>query len=85
MPYEVIVPEPIEKEIRKRLDKHLVLRLNKRIEKLEENPEIHGKPLRFPMAGTWEIRFEKRWRILYEIDFQKKQIIIVGLKHKDEM
>ena len=29
--------------------------------------------------------FEKRWRILFEIDEIEKVIIIVGFKHKDEM
>lgn len=85
MPYEIIVPEPIESEIRKKLDKHLVSRLNERMQKLKENPDVHGKPLRYQMAGVWEIRFEKRWRVLYEIDFELKRVTIIGLKHKDEM
>lgn len=85
MPYDIIVPEPVEKEIKKRLDRHLVLRLNKRVQKLKENPDITGKPLRYPMTGMWEIRFERRWRVLYEINFQKKEVTILGLRHKDEM
>jgi mRNA-degrading endonuclease RelE of RelBE toxin-antitoxin system len=50
-----------------------------------ENTRSYAKPLRVPLAGIWEIYFEKRWRILFEIDEIKKVIIIVGFKHKDEM
>ncbi len=85
MSYEIIVPEPIENEIKKKLDRSLFSRLDKRMQKLKESPDLYGKPLRWPLVGTWEIRFENRWRLLYEIDFKKKQVIITGLKHKDEM
>lgn len=50
MAYELEIPEPVEKEICKKLEKHLIERLNKRIRKLEEDPKI-GKPLRKPLAG----------------------------------
>jgi mRNA-degrading endonuclease RelE of RelBE toxin-antitoxin system len=43
------------------------------------------QPLRAPLAGIWEIYFERRWRVLFEIDENNKSIIIVGFKHRDEM
>jgi len=55
------------------------------LQKLQTAPEIHGKPLRGRLAGIWEIRFEKRYRILYEIDYQQKKVEILGFKHKDEI
>ena len=85
MSFEVIVPKTAKNEIDKKLDNNLVSRLNERIKKLKEFPDIFGKPLRSPLEGVWEIRFEKRWRILYEIDYQKNVVTIIGLKHKDEM
>lgn len=85
MTYHLIIPEPIEHEISKRLDSFMILRLNKKMRKLKTAPDVYGKPLRMPLAGMWEIRFEKRWRVLYKIDYHGKIVTIVGFKHKDEM
>lgn len=67
------------------MEPHLIERLNDRVKKLEDEPKIYGKPLRRPLAGIWEIRFEKRWRILYRIFEDRKLVVIIGFKHKDEM
>lgn len=85
MPYEIIIPEKIHRVIDKKFDKHLQKRLFTKLLKLENSPQSYAKPLRAPLAGIWEIYFEKRWRVLFEIDENKKLIIVVGLKHKDEM
>ncbi len=85
MPYEIIIPEPIEKEIDKRFDKELIKRFHKKMQKLSIAPDVYGKPLRAPLTGIWEIRFEVRYRILYTINYEKKFVTIMGIKHKDEM
>lgn len=85
MPYTVEIPEPLEKELDKRFDRHMLERLHRHIEKLKTAPEVYGKPLRRPLAGIWEIYFEKRWRILYVIDYQRMTVKIMAVKHKDEM
>jgi len=71
--------------INKKCDEHLKKRLFIKLLKLENIPQSYAKPLRVPLAGIWEIYFEKRWRVLFEIDESNKSIIIVGFKHKDEM
>lgn len=83
--YEVLISEPVEREITKYLNKELLRRLHKRMDKLKLAPDVYGKPLRAPLAGIWEIRFEIKYRILYIIDYPKKLVTIVGFKHKDEM
>ncbi|CAG0956313.1 hypothetical protein METP3_00553 [Methanosarcinales archaeon] len=85
MSYEIIIPEKIQRIIDKKCDNHLKKRLFTKLLKLENAPQSYAKPLRVPLAGIWEIYFEKRWRILFEIDENEKMIIIVGFKHKDEM
>ena len=85
MAYKIEITETAQKEIAKKLELYLIERLDKRIKKLEIEPNIYGKPLRGPLAGTWEIRFENRWRVFYKIDENKKIVYIIGLKHKDEM
>ncbi|CAG0964328.1 MAG: hypothetical protein MPEBLZ_02560 [Candidatus Methanoperedens nitroreducens] len=85
MPYEIIIPEKIQRIIDKKCDNHLKKRLYTKLLKLENAPQSYAKPLRVPLAGIWEIYFEKRWRVLFEINENEKMIIIVGFKHKDEM
>ena len=85
MPYEIVIPDKIQRIIDKKLDKHLKERLYKKLLKLEFAPHSYAKPLRHHLAGVWEIYFERRWRVLFEIDESENIIVIVGFKHKDEM
>jgi mRNA-degrading endonuclease RelE of RelBE toxin-antitoxin system len=85
VPYEIIIPDKIQRVIDKKCDKPLKNRLFKKLLKLEISPQSYAKPLRAPLAGIWEIYFEKRWRVLFEIDDNNKSVIVVGFKHKDEM
>lgn len=86
MPYEVVVPDRINNELKKRLkDRELINRFYRKLTKLQNNPTSHGKPLRKPLAGIWEIYFEKRWRILFKILEEEKVVLILAFKHKDEM
>lgn len=85
MTYAIEITETAQKEIAKKIDRSLIDRLDKKITKITLEPKAYGKPLRWPLAGIWEFRFEKRWRVLYTIDDKTKVVKIVGLKHKDEM
>ena len=38
-----------------------------------------------PTTNIWEIYFEKRWRVLFEIHEKEKIVLIIALKHKNEM
>ena len=55
------------------------------MEKLESFPDKYGKPLKYPLSGIWEIYFERKFRVLYEIDYESKIVKIITIKHKDEM
>lgn len=84
--YEVIVPDRLQDEVQKRLkNKELVNRFYKKLQKLENKPSVYGKPLRKPLSNIWEIYFEKRWRVLFEIHEKEKIVLIRALKHKNEM
>ena len=84
--YEVIVPDKVQNEVKKHLkNKELVGRFYKKLQKLENEPLFYGKPLRNPLSNIWEIYFEKRWRMLFEIHEEERIVLIVALKHKDEM
>lgn len=86
MKYEVIVPDRIQNELNKRLkSRELIRRFYKKLRKLERDPAVYGKPLRKPLSGIWEIYFEKRWRVLFEIHEKDEVVVVIGFKHKNEM
>jgi addiction module RelE/StbE family toxin len=82
-PFAIKIKEPAEKRLKK-YDNDIQKRFATKIRKLRENPAIHGKPLRGVLHGYWELYFERRYRIIYTIDYQEKTVTIEAIKHKDE-
>jgi mRNA-degrading endonuclease RelE of RelBE toxin-antitoxin system len=64
MVYGIII-SPTAQEDLKKFSPELQRRFFNKTEKLKNYPAVYGKPLRRPLAGRWELRFEKRWRIVY--------------------
>ncbi len=83
MGYAVKITPAAEKDLRL-FDRELQRRFFRKIEKLREAPDVYGKPLRYDLAGKWELRFEKRWRIVYVISEKARQMEIEAIWHKDE-
>ena len=83
MAYEVKLTPTAENDLSK-FDQELQRRFFKKIEKLKEYPDIYGKPLKYDFAGKWELRFEKRWRIIFNINQKNKQVEIEAIWHKDD-
>jgi len=83
MGYDITIM-PRAKEDLKKFDKELQRRFFNKIEKLKDYPDIYGKPLRSPLAGKWELRFERRWRIIYVINEKEKLVEIEAILHKDD-
>ena len=81
--FSIRIKEQAEKWLKK-YDKETQRRFATKIRKLKENPEIHGKPLRQPLHGYWELYFEKKFRIIYTIDLNNHIVNIEAVWHKDE-
>ena len=81
--YRIVIRKPAEDRLRG-YDKEIQRRFAQKIRKLCENPDIHGKPLRSSLRGLWELYFERKFRILYTIDFENREVVIEAIKHKDE-
>jgi mRNA-degrading endonuclease RelE of RelBE toxin-antitoxin system len=81
--FSIRIKEQAEKWLKK-YDMETQRRFATKIRKLKENPEIHGKPLRKPLHGYWELYFEKRFRIIYTIDMNNHIVSIEAVWHKDE-
>jgi addiction module RelE/StbE family toxin len=82
--FSIKIKEPAEKRLRK-YDTEIQKRVATKIRKLKENPAIHGKPLRGRLRGYWALYFERRYRIIYTIDYKEQIVTIEAIKHKDEL
>jgi len=83
MVYAIIISPTAEEDLKK-FNREMQRRFFNKIEKLKEHPDVHGKPLRRPLAGKWELRFETRWRIVYKIIESDMKVEILAIWHKDE-
>lgn len=81
--FSIILKDPAEEWLKK-YDKNIQQRFATKIRKLKENPELYGKPLRKPLHGTWELYFEKKFRIYYTIDKVNHIVYIEAIFHKDK-
>ena len=81
--FVIKIKEPAEEWLKK-YDKNIQRRFVNKIRKLQENPELYGKPLRKPLHGYWEIYFEKKFRIFYTIDRVNQVVYIEAINHKDD-
>jgi mRNA-degrading endonuclease RelE of RelBE toxin-antitoxin system len=81
--FSICIKDPAEEWLKK-YDKNIQQKFANKIRKLKENPELHGKPLRKPLHGTWELYFEKKFRIYYTIDKINRIVNIEAIYHKDE-
>ncbi|MDP3027392.1 MAG: type II toxin-antitoxin system RelE/ParE family toxin [Nanoarchaeota archaeon] len=70
------------KRIKSKLDKGVLIKLSKQIEKIIENPEI-GKPMRYNRKGTREVYIPPH-RLSYAYSKEKGVIYLLDLYHKDE-
>lgn len=81
--YDIELTEIAERKL-KQFNLEIQSHFFKKLERLQNDPEAYGKPLRNILAGKWEMYFERRYRILYSIDKNRKLIIIESILHKDE-
>lgn len=84
MTYDVTITPAAEKRLRK-FSSESQRRFSSKIEKLKDEPRVYGKPLRKPLAGKWELKFERRWRIIYTISEEDKLVEIEAVLHKKEL
>ncbi|MDG6250375.1 type II toxin-antitoxin system RelE/ParE family toxin [Methanocalculus sp.] len=81
--FRITIRKQAEDKLRT-FDKEIQRHFAQKIRKLSENPDIHGKPLRGSLHGLWELYFERRFRILYCIDLERKEVVIEAIWHKDD-
>jgi mRNA-degrading endonuclease RelE of RelBE toxin-antitoxin system len=90
-PYLILFDGQVGEQLRAIETKHHSLIRRKIDEQLLHEPDVetrNRKPLRQPAAfgATWEIRFgrENRFRVLYEVDSEGRQVHILAIGVKQE-
>ncbi len=79
---EVRRTEHFLKKYEKICDAMLLLRIEKQIAKILENPEV-GKPMRLARKGTREV-YIPPFRLSYESSKDENRILFLDFYHKDE-
>jgi mRNA-degrading endonuclease RelE of RelBE toxin-antitoxin system len=82
MNYSLVIPKSLEKKLKK-LDKPILERLVKLIEKIKENP-YQFKRLRYQLKGAFSARVAP-FRVVFAVDEQNKKIIILAFEHRDKV
>ena len=49
---------------------------------LPASPRRVGKPLHAPLEGSWAARLMRDWRVLYEIDDDKREVTVLDIRHR---
>ena len=81
--YEIQTTDEFEKRFEKltKRNKALVELFAKAILKLKENPYV-GKPLSYDLKGFWSLPIAGKWRVIYEIDEERKLVILRSIGHR---
>ena len=77
--YKIIFIKKAAEFLRK-LDKPIQERISKKIDELEENPEL-GKPLTANLAGLWDLRIGG-YRAIYQIIHNDLIILVLKIGHR---
>jgi mRNA interferase RelE/StbE len=82
-PYELTVASPARRAIADKLPPDVAVAAVEYITgPLLANPHRVGKPLLTPLSGTWSARLMREWRILYEIDDERREIHVSDIRHR---
>ncbi|MGH9066923.1 MAG: type II toxin-antitoxin system RelE family toxin [Acidimicrobiales bacterium] len=82
-PYELGTAPPARRALADRLPPEVAIAAVELITgPLLENPRRIGKPLREALSGVYSARLGRDWRILYEINQDKRVVIVLDIQHR---
>jgi len=82
-PYEIAVAPPARRAIENKLPADVAAAAVDFITgPLVASPQRVGKPLREPLEGVWSARLMREWRVLYEIDDAKHEVVVSDIRHR---
>lgn len=86
MSYRLKYTQTFEKQVEKikKKDKALMEEATKKVEKLQAMPYT-GKPLRYRLAPYRSVRVKGKYRLVYRVDEEEKEVILVAFGHRKEI
>jgi mRNA interferase RelE/StbE len=78
--YRIIIQPTAFKLLKEIADRRIRQKISDRIDKLQESPEIQGKPLLGELNGYYSVRaVGQRYRIIYAINQTQVMVLVVAL------
>lgn len=86
MTYQLKYTQTFEKQIEKikKKDKVVMEETIKKVEKLREMPYT-GKPLKYRLAPYRSVRVKGKYRLVYKVDEEEKEVVLVAFGHRKEI
>ncbi len=86
MTYRLKYTQTFEKQIEKtkKKDKALMEEVAKKVEKLQAMPYT-GKPLKYRLAPYRSVRVRGKYRLVYRVDEEEKEVILAAFGHRKEI
>lgn len=85
MKWQIIMMPIAEKQLAEIGDRRVRESIAKRIDGLEHEPELQGKPMSGELAGYFSIRaVGQRYRILYKAKAERVVVVVVSLGMRKE-
>ena len=86
MSYRLKYTQTFEKQIekKKKKDKALMKEAMKKVEKLQQMPYA-GKPLGYRLAPYRSVRVKGKYRLVYRVDKEEKEVLLVAFGHRKEI
>jgi len=84
--YRLKYTQTFEKQIEKikKKDKALMEEAMKKVEKLQQIPYT-GKPLEYRLAPYRSVRVKGKYRLVYRVDEEEKEVLLVAFGHRKEI
>jgi len=84
--YRLKYTQTFEKQIEKikKKDKALMEEAMKKVEKLQQMPYT-GKPLEYRLAPYRSVRVKGKYRLVYRVDEEEKEVLLVAFGHRKEI
>jgi mRNA interferase RelE/StbE len=82
-PYEVALAPPARRAIASKLPPDVAVGVVEFVTgPLPLNPYRLGGPLRAPLDGIWSAHLMREWRVFYEIDEEKHEVLVLDIRHR---
>ena len=83
MPWKIIITESFSKEFKKyKKDRNLANALDKKMQRLKENPDNVGKYLCGKLSSLKSTRIYKKFRLVFKISEIDKSVLLIGIDHR---